>query len=487
MNNIVTKLVMILGFPSLFFNSFLSKNESAIAIFNGSISPAFANNSQQELYEQIQRQGQKFSPYLQENGELLETLKEESKNSPNVINGDVLTSFSNEYEQLFSQLKSFQEQLPNEPTREVNNLIAQLETGSAEGNMSLQSVAELFADGQLNKPEICEQLQVPLGTVTEPNAPNCGLFNEETYTQLANFLAEQNQLINNIIDELAPLIVTESANSNLVESDGNNSRATAEASNSKLPLIVSSVAILLALISLGIAVINFLRLQKFIDSQNKNISIILESQEQDLESKVQNYHQQIDTFNRRLYDLKEKVDSHALLLKQLQSPHSNLNPNTDSRPASHNFNSPSAYHLRSTHDSSSSFSSPTPENIRLAQSYQQNPTSFVANATQVGMTKDTTNKILGGVWEQIYLEENRRTGEYFIVTSNSGEMYLFLNPHSMFNPQTLSTINKSQLFTCHGNLSQSRKGIDITIQKPAKVKKEAQYWVLVEPGDIILE
>lgn len=276
----------------------------------------------------------------------------------------------------------------------------------------------------------------------------------------------------------------------------NQPRETTEPMN-KLPLIFSFVGIALGLISFALAMITYLRLQQFLnyqkqkqDSRSKRNN---NQQIQDLEDIVQSYQQQIETVNHRLYDLKNTVDTQALQLRQLQSQTggSNLNPRADSGYATHNFNTSNLPRSSSENlPSQTPYSSPLPppsEKVRLAQNYQENPTNLLQNATQVGMTKETTNKILGGVWEQIYLEENRRTGEYFIVTSNTGEMYLFLNPNSVFNPQTLSTINKSQLFICHGNLSQSRKGIDINIQKPATVKKQAQSWILVEPGEIILE
>jgi hypothetical protein len=255
----------------------------------------------------------------------------------------------------------------------------------------------------------------------------------------------------------------------------------------KLPLIFFSfTAMLLALISLAVAMITYFHLQQFLRKyQKQDVNSVRNNNQQiqDLENIVQNYQQQIETVNNRLYDLKNTVDTQSLQLRQLEAQNrgSNINPRTDSVYTNHNYNT-------SNFPRSSSPPPPPPsEKIRLAQSYRENPAHLLQNATQVTMTKETTNKILGGVWEQIYLEENRRTGEYFIVSNNSGEMYLFLNPNSVFNPQTLSTINKSQLFVCHGNLGQSRKGIDINIQKPATVKKQGQFWILVEPGEIILE
>ena len=463
-----------------------NQNQSQILILKSQAIPEVSSDNKQQLYEQIKSQYQQVSAYL-EKGVLLDQLKEESKTSPNVINSDFFTNFSNEYNKLLSDIKTFEEQLSNEQKSEINNLISQLEGSSSSPDINLKSIADVFADGQLNKPEICQQIQIALKIITDPNDDNCGKFDEQTYKELTIFLQKQNQLTKTNIDELAKLV--ETVNNDIVANDSNNANNSNNSTeitkvNNKSPFILSLMAILLSLISLGIIVINYLNLQKFINYQKKHRNNIKTNSQQikDLESRIQNYHQQIQTFNRHLSDLKDLVNTQSLRLRQLESPNraDNLNPNRDLGVASHNFHSPSHNPLQSTQGL-------PPENIRLAQSYQENPASLLTNAIQVGMTKETTNKILGGVWEQIYLEENRRRGEYFVVTSNSGEMYLFLNPNSMFNPQTLSTIHKSQLFICNGNLSQSRKGINITIQKPATVKKQAQYWVLVEPGEIILE
>ena len=305
------------------------------------------------------------------------------------------------------------------------------------------------------------------------------------------FLSENSYLLTNrelqfsidiSIYQQAPLVAT--INNNMVASNSNSTET--KTTNNKLPLILSSGAILLGLINLGLTLNNYLILHKFINYQKKNRNHIKNNSQQiqNLENKIQNYNQQIEVFNRNLYDLENSVHTQSSRLRQLEFPsqENQHNPNKESKKVSHNFHSSSQNTLESLQASSR-----LPENIRLAQSYQDNPASLLKNAIQVGMTKETTNQILGGVWEKIYLEENRRTGEYFIVTNNSGEMYLFLNPNSMFNPQTLSTINKSQLFICHGNFSQSRKGVDINIKQPARVKKEAQYWALVDSGEIVLE
>ena len=244
----------------------------------------------------------------------------------------------------------------------------------------------------------------------------------------------------------------------------------------------------------------------------KNMSLIITSRTQNLQQQIEKLQltsdkllkQQHLVHDNSVNKLKDRV--RLSILKKSRDLRNQISPNIavpsksstssvtsmELQTDSVSVNNSSFYHPTSNPPSKSpQVSSPTipdsaPENIHLAQTYQENPASLLTNSTQVGMTKDTTNKILGGVWEKVYLEENRRTGEYLIVTSNTGKMHLFLNPNSMFNPQTLSTIHKSKVFICHGNLSQSRKGEDITIQKPATVKKEAQYWVLVESGEITI-
>ncbi len=47
-------------------------------------------------------------------------------------------------------------------------------------------------------------------------------------------------------------------------------------------------------------------------------------------------------------------------------------------------------------------------------------------------------------------------------------------------------LNKSELFICHGNLYNTVKGEDIEVIKPAKVRRNGEYWTLVESGELNL-
>ena len=133
---------------------------------------------------------------------------------------------------------------------------------------------------------------------------------------------------------------------------------------------------------------------------------------------------------------------------------------------------------------------PMSEDVRLINLYRENPQGLLKNAIRVSMTKDTVNKVLAGTWEALVeLENNNRQGEYYIVASNSnnGDFYLFLDPHTPFNSQTLQQIKKSQLFICNGNLSQTLKGNQISIIKPAIVKQITKNkWALFQSGEIDL-
>jgi hypothetical protein len=127
-----------------------------------------------------------------------------------------------------------------------------------------------------------------------------------------------------------------------------------------------------------------------------------------------------------------------------------------------------------------------PDYISLVKAYRSNPNSFVQQATKVRMTTETTNKVLDGTWNNEVHLEKHRTGEYSIISHNNQDDYVFLDLNTKFNPQTLQIINKSKLFVCHGNLSNTVKGEDIEVNKPAKVRLNGNYWTLVESGELTL-
>lgn len=122
----------------------------------------------------------------------------------------------------------------------------------------------------------------------------------------------------------------------------------------------------------------------------------------------------------------------------------------------------------------------------LLKAYRENPNSLFHNAIQVALTKETVEKIMTGSWGGVVeFQEDHRRGDYYVVGDDMGSFYLFLNPDTLFNVQTLTDIiNKSKIFQFREGPNKSYMGKDITIIKPALVKQENQYWRLVESGEI---
>lgn len=127
-----------------------------------------------------------------------------------------------------------------------------------------------------------------------------------------------------------------------------------------------------------------------------------------------------------------------------------------------------------------------PEEVRLLKSYYHNPQSFLSHATKVRMTPETVNKILGGSLEKKIELDQHRTGEYFVISGDSGQEYLVIDRDRIFNTQTLQQIKKSRLFDGINNSAQKVRGQDIQVVKLAKVRQDASKWYLVESGEIQL-
>ncbi len=126
----------------------------------------------------------------------------------------------------------------------------------------------------------------------------------------------------------------------------------------------------------------------------------------------------------------------------------------------------------------------------LIKSYNSNPYSLFEKAIKVRMTEDTINNLIDGILNNSIRFEEHSTGDYFIVSNHTGEFYLFLNPISIFNPQTLQIMNKSKLFICHGNfLSKTLSGENIPLIQPATLtrsSKNKRKWELIKSGEINL-
>jgi hypothetical protein len=217
----------------------------------------------------------------------------------------------------------------------------------------------------------------------------------------------------------------------------------------------------------------FLELKNKLEESINKLKINLNEEKQEvrqLKQKEENYSQQINLMNKRIKDLKHSLNNLSVIIASLQQNRSQNQENINTV----TYNN----HIVKIEPSLPS------ENESLAQKFKKNPQSFIKNATRVGMTKETVNKVVVGTWKGIIELESSRQGEFFIVASNNATFYLLLDPNTTFNPPTLSIINESQVFICLGNISKSFKGSEINIIKPAIVAKGKQNWFLIESGEI---
>jgi len=368
---------------------------------------------------------------------------------------------------------------------EIPNNSSNVNNSNQQNNkIRIASIIKLFDDGKLEKTEICEDIQTPL-KVQGLNNTNCGNFGENTYKELNQYLTDQ---IKSIGTEIKTL---ESNLPDLSNQTNDNSSTNSQNSNNNNQFLI--LIIINSILGLGVITLFILYylLIKEIGKENKELkdkNNRRKKQIEDLKTTEANRNIQINKIDAKLKDLKNISDNQSMLIQQLQNQKeksqfpSNLSDNSPSQATQNNDNANISY---------TSFEKttppPLPENLRLANLYKENPQGLIQNAIRVSMTKETLNKVLAGTWEEIVeFEANNRQGEYYIVANNSGESYLFLDPNTIFNIPTLQNINKSELFICNGNLSQSFKGSEINIIKPAIVKPNNQNWRLIESGEIQL-
>lgn len=127
-----------------------------------------------------------------------------------------------------------------------------------------------------------------------------------------------------------------------------------------------------------------------------------------------------------------------------------------------------------------------PNDIKLINLYMNQPNSFAklaGGSQKLKLSNKTTNNILQGKVQDIYLEANIN-GEYL---QKIGEQidYLFPNPQVIFDKQTLILAHQSQLFLTHNEIPVAVLGKDIKVIKPAQITQvNNSCWLLVKPGAI---
>lgn len=128
-----------------------------------------------------------------------------------------------------------------------------------------------------------------------------------------------------------------------------------------------------------------------------------------------------------------------------------------------------------------------PEYSQLINLYNDEPHHFstAGGSQRVKVTDMTMNTFLQGKPHPIYLESNE-LGEYIIKKLGKQE-YLFPHPDTLFDKMAINFIhNQGRLFVCKGEIPIAIIGKDMKIEKPARVEKKQDQWLLVESGEIIL-
>ncbi|WP_373481079.1 hypothetical protein [Geminocystis sp.] len=460
----------------------MMKKKVITLIILGSFFPFFftgceskSGNSQQ--FQIIQKAYETFAKNIKENGTLLTQLKEESETQPIPI--EILQTtknfqeVSNNFNNFQSKIKEFENQVENEEIpidddkkEKIKSYLGKIKNqfNTTKQSPTIDNIIKLFEDGKLEKTEICNDIQIPLGVFDSKEDENCGKFNIKTYIELKRFLSEQNKIIEENIEEINRLV-----NSNLYQ-------------NNKLliAIITSSV--------LGLGIIGSFIWIYLLSKKNKQIINEILSQKE----KIKNLENKNETQKSDIQQLENKINELGKLIEreysQIQLHLGELDYKINDLSSNSNQNRENPQQLSYSQSTYEQTYPPLPEDVRLTNLYRENPQGLLQNAIRVSMTKETVNKVLAGTWEGlIELESNSRQGEFYIVSSNSGESYLFLDPNTLFNTQILQQINKSQLFICNGSLSQKLKGGDINIIKPAIVEKNIENnWVFVQSGEIDL-
>lgn len=459
-----------------------SNNSTSNSSENSDIFSTTNDNTQPNiigLLNDVEKKYQTFSIELKPEGKLLTKLEEEKAKSLIAIK-EIKTTITNDLDNLIKTLENLNQFVNESEKKKITSLLLILKPSENKDNLG--SILKLFEDNQLAKEEICEGIQKPLQVESVSNS-NCGTFGNNTYIKISELFEKNNQEINTKIQELKNSL----EKSNQLNNNSNQQTNNLDKTLFKEPLFIWTLINTILTLGLIGSFIWLYLLSDKIDKKNHQLSDKNERRKQEikeLETREQNRNQQINKMNDqvnkmndRILDLKNSLDNLSLNVSNLLQTSPKIYPEK-SQPII----TPSK-----SSNPREEITPPLPENLRLANLYKENPQDLIQNAIRVSMTKETLNKVLAGTWEEIVeFEVNNRQGEYYIVANNSGESYLFLDPNTIFNIPTLQQINKSGLFICNGNLSQSFKGSEINIIKPAIVKPNNQLWRLIESGEIEL-
>ncbi|WP_330202827.1 hypothetical protein [Cyanobacterium sp. Dongsha4] len=478
------------------------KNQILKSIILSSLIPTIITNFSYPIFAQSESNNSPSSPNFQgllidiknsydnfknSNKSLLNKLEEESKKDPPTTDIEGIdTKIKENYDKLVTSVSNLKNQLSEEEKTELDNLLSLLQTEEEKG-LSVEALTKLLEDGRLDKTEICESIQIPLGLFSSNSEANCGNFNDETYGKLSGFINTQIKAIDKQIQtiEKLPRFINDSG-----ETSGQNNSSQEDNSKFLIFWIINSI------LTFGLigAFIGIYLLNKKIEKENHKLYNHIEKAEnkiEELSERNQNQSKQVTKQDAQIKNLKNKNDSLQKEIENLTSQINNILLKVNPLEKQYSSNQTRSHNEIFTDENKElkpkieEKPKPEPEYVRLARSYQENPHNLVQNAIRVSMTKETLNKILAGTWEGIVeLEENNRQGEFYIVNNNSGQFYLFLDPDTKFNVPTLQNINKSQLFICKGNMSQGFKGNEIHIIKPAVVQGNNNNWRLVESGEI---
>lgn len=454
-------------------------------------------------------------------GEFTKKLKEESdkQQKPTSIEGGEL--FSNTYkafDDLIKQINEFQTKLPtdediDEQTR--NNVLNNLKNEDGEDLWLLGQTANkfmsFFENGQLTQEEICE-IQLNLGLELDysfinkeqkGNSP-CGTFATDTYDKFASTVIGETEKLGKSLDQIKNLIADKFTQIDTGDDDivtngvsGNAGNVTTDGETAN-PIMRFLLVYILGIITILLPILyfkyknyfsgNILKGKK--NSRNTesdgaeatNEPISIQQQINNLQEIINKSFQTSAQQQQQITELNNKVTQLGQLI---ESEYSSLTKRLEQLESQREISS-NQYRGQETPQQSIQSNFEKPDYAPLMNSYANNPRSFVQQGTKVRMTTETTNKVLDGTWNGEVNFEEYRNGEYLIINNNDREDYVFLDPMTKFNNQTLGIINKSQLFICHGNLVSTVKGEEIEVRKPAKVRRNGQYWTLVESGELIL-
>lgn len=448
-----------------------------------------SGNNNTILYQQVEDKYEILIKDFAPQGELLTQL---AKASSDEIALNNISNITDNLEQFKTAVKKLETNISGTEKTKIQEILNVIETPQNDEQFNLASFVALLKDNKLEKDEICDKIQVPLKIVAQDNR-FCGSFGKDTYNKLENVLGTEISKLETNINSL------QSSNSSNEVTEDNLQRSSNELLNNNQLLTLIIIMLILNIISI-ILVILFLKLnnEKAIKSleieisKNNRLIKTAETSNNKRKSEITNLTEKIKGLGELI---KAEYSDIQLQLRQLEVEVKNNSSNdihTSYYPTDQVIIQKDQENNQDN-DSPISLNKDTVPQIseeeKLANFYKENPQEFFSNYNpiRVSMTKDTVNNVSAGTWEDIVeLEANNRNGEYLIVSDNNGQIYVFLNGDTLFNPPTLQQINKSKLFMCNGNLSQTLKGHEINIIRPAIVIKDNHVWRLTQSGEIHL-